>query len=47
MIGHSERVTEVLGALCQGMANKAIAEVIIVSFEMLRRHVSTTISKLE
>ena len=42
----SERETEVLEALCQGMSNKEIAEVMIVSPETVKTHVSTVISKL-
>jgi len=41
----SERETEVLEALCQGMSNKEIAEVMFVSTETVKSHVSTIISK--
>lgn len=41
----SERETEVLEALCQGMSNKEIAEVMFVSPETVKSHVSTIISK--
>ncbi|WP_415409804.1 LuxR C-terminal-related transcriptional regulator [Synechococcus sp. A10-1-5-9] len=42
----SSRETEVLEALCQGMSNKEIAEVMVVSTETIKSHVSTIISKL-
>jgi DNA-binding NarL/FixJ family response regulator len=42
----SVRETEVLEALCQGMSNKEIAEVMFVSTETVKSHVSTVISKL-
>ena len=42
----SERETEVLEALCQGMSNKEISEVMFVSAETVKSHVSTVISKL-
>ena len=42
----SGRETEVLEALCQGMSNKEIAEVMFVSTETVKSHVSTIISKL-
>jgi len=42
----SEREIEVLEALCQGMSNREIAEVMIVSPETVKTHVSTVISKL-
>jgi NarL family two-component system response regulator LiaR len=42
----SSRETEVLEALCQGMSNKEIAEVMFVSTETIKSHVSTIISKL-
>ena len=42
----SSRETEVLEALCQGMSNKEIAEVMFVSPETVKSHVSTIISKL-
>ena len=41
----SERETEVLEALCQGMSNKEIAEVMFVTTETVKSHVSTIISK--
>ena len=41
----SGRETEVLEALCQGMSNK-IAEMMFVSTETIKSHVSTIISKL-
>ena len=41
----SERETEVLEALCQGMSNKEIAEVMFVSTETVKSHVSTIIGK--
>ena len=41
----SERETEVLEALCQGMSNKEISEVMFVSTETVKSHVSTIISK--
>ena len=40
----SERKTEVLEALCQGMSNKEIAEVMFVNTETMKSHVSTIIS---
>ena len=43
--GLSEREAEVLEALCQGMSNKEIAEVMFVSTETVKSHVSTIISK--
>ena len=43
----SERETEVLEALCQGMSNKEISEVMFVSTETVKSHVSTIISKLK
>ena len=42
----SGREMEVLEALCQGMSNKEIAEVMFVSTETIKSHVSTIISKL-
>ena len=42
----TSRETEVLEALCQGMSNKEIAEVMFVSPETVKSHVSTIISKL-
>ena len=42
----SGRETEVLEALCQGMSNKEIAEMMFVSTETIKSHVSTIISKL-
>ena len=42
----STREIEVLEALCQGMSNKEIAEVMFVSPETVKSHVSTIISKL-
>ena len=42
----SVRETEVLEALCQGMSNKEIAQVMFVSPETVKSHVSTIISKL-
>ena len=42
----SVKETEVLEALCQGMSNKEIAEVMFVSTETIKSHVSTIISKL-
>ena len=42
----SAREAEVLEALCQGMSNKEIAEVMIVSPETVKSHVSTIISKM-
>ena len=41
----SDRETEVLEALCQGMSNKEIAEVMFVSTDTVKSHVSTIISK--
>ena len=42
----SARETEVLEALCQGMSNKDIAQMMFVSTETVKSHVSTIISKL-
>ena len=42
----STRETEVLEALCQGMSNKEIADVMFLSTETIKSHVSTIISKL-
>ena len=42
----SAREIEVLEALCQGMSNKEIAELMIVSTETVKSHVSTIIGKL-
>ena len=41
----SGREKVVLEALCQGMSNKEIAEVMFVSTETVKSHVSTIISK--
>jgi DNA-binding NarL/FixJ family response regulator len=42
----SDRESEVLEALCQGMSNKEMAEVLFVSPETIKSHVSTVIGKL-
>mgnify|MGYP002701116940 FL=1 len=44
--GVSDRESEVLVALCQGMSNKEIAEVLFVRPETIKSHVSTVIGKL-
>ena len=46
LAGLSERESEVLEALCQGMSNKEMAEVLFVSPETIKSHVSTVIGKL-
>ena len=46
LVGLSDRESEVLGALCQGMSNKEMAEVLFVSPETIKSHVSTVIGKL-
>ena len=46
LAGLSDRESEVLEALCQGMSNKEIAEVLFVSPETIKSHVSTVIGKL-
>ena len=46
LAGLSDREAEVLEALCQGMSNKEIAEVLFVSPETIKSHVSTVIGKL-
>ena len=46
LAGLSDRESEVLEALCQGMSNKEIAEVLFVSPETIKSHVSTLIGKL-
>ena len=46
LAGLSDRESEVLEALCQGMSNKQMAEVLFVSPETIKSHVSTVISKL-
>ena len=46
LAGLSDRESEVLEALCQGMSNKAMAEVLFVSPETIKSHVSTVIGKL-
>lgn len=42
----SQRESEVLEALCQGMSNKEMAEVLFISPETIKSHVSTVIGKL-
>ena len=46
LVGLSDREQEVLEALCQGMSNQEMAEVLFVSPETIKSHVSTVISKL-
>ena len=46
LAGLSDRESEVLEALCQGMSNKEMAEVLFVSPETIKSHVSTVIGKL-
>ena len=46
LAGLSDRESEVLEALCQGMSNKEMAEVLFVSPETIKSHVSTLIGKL-
>ena len=46
LAGLSDREAEVLEALCQGMSNKEMAEVLFVSPETIKSHVSTVIGKL-
>ena len=42
----SQRESEVLEALCQGMSNKEMAEFLFISPETIKSHVSTVIGKL-
>ncbi len=46
LAGLSERESEVLEALCQGMSNKEMAEVLFVCLETIKSHVSTLIGML-
>ena len=46
LAGLSDRESEVLEALCQGMSNKEMADVLFVSPETIKSHVSTVIGKL-
>ena len=46
LTGLSDRKSEVLEALCQGMNNKKMVEVLFVSPETIKSHVSTVIGKL-
>ena len=46
LAGLSDRESEVLEALCQGMSNKEMVEVLFVSPETIKSHVSTVIGKL-
>ena len=46
LAGLSERESADLEALCQGMSNKEMAEVLFVSPETIKSHVSTVIGKL-
>ena len=46
LAGLSGRESEVLEALCQGMSNKEMAEVLFVSPETIKSHVSTVIGRL-
>ena len=46
LAGLSDRESEVLEALCQGVSNKEMAEVLFVSPETIKSHVSTVIGKL-
>ena len=46
LAGLSDRESEVLEGLCQGMSNKEMAEVLFVSPETIKSHVSTVIGKL-
>ena len=46
LAGLSDRESEVLEALCQGMSNKEMAEVLFVSPETIKSHISTLIGKL-
>lgn len=46
LAGLSDRESEVLEALCQGMSNKEMAEVLFISPETIKSHVSTVIGKL-
>ena len=46
LAGLSDRESEVLDALCKGMINKEMAEVLFVSPETIKSHVSTVIGKL-
>ena len=46
LAGLSDRESEVLEALCQGMSNKEMAEVLFISPETVKSHVSTVIGKL-
>ena len=46
LAGLSDRESEVLEALCQGMSNKEMAEVLFVSPEIIKSHMGTVIGKL-
>ena len=46
LVGLSDRESEVLDSLCKGMSNKEMAEVLFVSPETIKSHVSTVIGKL-
>ena len=46
LAGLSDRESEVLEALCQGMSNKEMAEVLFVSPETIKSHMGTLIGKL-
>ena len=46
LAGLSDRESEVLEALCQGMSNKEMAEILFVIPETIKSRVSTLIGKL-
>ena len=46
LAGLSDRESEVLEALCQGMSNKEMAEVLFVSPETIKSHMSTLLGRL-
>ena len=47
LVGLSDPELEVLKALCQGMSNKEMAEVLFVSPEEIKSYVSTVIGKFD
>ena len=46
LAGLSDRESEVLEALCQGMINKEMAEVLFVSPETIKSHMGAVIGKI-
>ena len=45
LAGLSDRESEVFEALCQGISNREMAEVLFVSLETIKSHVSTVLGK--